>query len=289
MQRNRTLARLRAEGIMDMNRELTLPLLPQRIAVVSSEQAAGYRDFVQQLFHNQYGYRFAVTLFAASVQGKNAEQTITEALTQIFERRAEFDAVAVLRGGGSQSDLACFDTYAVASLVAQFPIPVVTGIGHDKDTSVTDSVAHTMLKTPTAAAEFFIEQYAMQERYLEQLRNSVAHVWGQHSERLQARLRQYAMRINVCASKVCSMQAEKITRHLPQRLYAATSQALFYEKNKLQYLEGKLHLLDPHNVLRRGYSLTLLDGKTLRDAQQARQGDTLRTLLSNGEVVSVVT
>ena len=155
-QRQLTIRRLQADGVWDMNREMPLPLLVQRIAVVSSSAAAGYRDFRNELRGG--GYAFTVTLFDAVVQGAAAEESLVAALCAVAERADEFDAVVLIRGGGSASDLSCFNSYRLCSHVAQFPLPVITGIGHDKDTSVADMVAHTALKTPTAVATWLTER-----------------------------------------------------------------------------------------------------------------------------------
>ena len=153
-----TIEQLKADGVWDMNREQTLPLPVQRVAVVSSASAAGYRDFMQELKASAYSLR--TTLFEAVMQGQAAEDSLCEALEQVAERMEEFDVVVIIRGGGSVSDLSCFNSYRLCSYVAQFPLPVITGIGHDKDTSVADMVAHTPLKTPPAVAAWLVEGLA---------------------------------------------------------------------------------------------------------------------------------
>ena len=150
--------RLEEDGVINMNKELNLPLLPQRIAVISSKTAAGYQDFMDQLLNNPYNYKFYLKLFPAIMQGQQAEESIISSLEKIFDYEDFFDLVVIIRGGGSQSDLSCFDSYQMASNVAQFPLPVLTGIGHEKDESVIDIVANKKLKTPTAVAEFIIDQ-----------------------------------------------------------------------------------------------------------------------------------
>ncbi|MBN1988579.1 MAG: exodeoxyribonuclease VII large subunit [Bacteroidales bacterium] len=159
LKRRETIQRLENEGVINMNKELSMPLLPKRVAVISSDKAAGYQDFVNQITDNPYGYSIELTLFPAVMQGTQAEASIVNALNQVYEQQENFDTVAIIRGGGSQSDLACFDEYWVAANIAQFPLPVITGIGHEKDTSVADMVAHQRLKTPTAAAEFIITKF----------------------------------------------------------------------------------------------------------------------------------
>jgi len=153
-----TIRKLEADGIINMNKELTFPLVPQKIAVISSETAAGYQDFMHQLTHNKYGYKYYIKLFPSIMQGLQAENSIIETLGRIFEYEDFFDMVVLIRGGGSQADLNCFNNYLLAANIAQFPLPVLTGIGHDKDESIVDIVAHQKLKTPTAVAEYIIEK-----------------------------------------------------------------------------------------------------------------------------------
>ncbi len=166
LQKAETLRRLEAEGVIGMNRELELPVVPQRIAVISSAQAAGYQDFMDQLHGNSNGYVFYTKLFPALMQGKEAEESIIRAFDKVFRHDAFFDVVVLIRGGGAQSDLACYNGYWLAYHITQFPLPVITGIGHDKDESVSDMVAHTPLKTPTAVAEFLIDRVSAFEEYL---------------------------------------------------------------------------------------------------------------------------
>lgn len=163
LKKRETISKLIADGIMEMNKELELPLLPKRIAIISSPNAAGFQDFINQLTYNQYGYRFSHELFPSTMQGDDAEKSIIKALSNIHNSIEHFDAVTIVRGGGAQTDLSCFDSYMLASEIAQYPLPVITGIGHDKDVSVVDMVAHTSQKTPTAVAEFLISKFVEAE------------------------------------------------------------------------------------------------------------------------------
>ncbi len=165
--------RLEEEGVMDMNKELQLPLVPQRLAIISSPTAAGYEDFVNQLDNNQLGFKIYHKLFQAIMQGNDAEQSMISALDQVYAYEDFFDAVVIIRGGGSSADLMCFDGYWLAYHIAQFPLPVITGIGHERDESVADMVAHTKLKTPTAVAEFIIDQMSHFYGWLEDLQAQV--------------------------------------------------------------------------------------------------------------------
>jgi exodeoxyribonuclease VII large subunit len=187
--------RLEKEGVLDMNKEIPLPIVPQKIAVVSSLTAAGYEDFMDQLQGNSYGYQFFTRLFPAVMQGENAEQSIIESLEKIFEFESHFDAVVIIRGGGSKSDLACFDSYDLAYHVSQFPLPVITGIGHEQDDTITDLVAHTRLKTPTAVAGFFIDKLASFEAELEEFQdvliNTTISILNEQKLRLQLYQQKY--------------------------------------------------------------------------------------------------
>jgi len=166
--RKEIISRLEKEGVIDMNRETDMPLVPQKIAIISSKTAAGYEDFLEQLLNNGYGYKFYTKLFPAVMQGEKTESSIIHALERIFEYESVFDLVVIIRGGGSKSDLASFDTYELAFHVSQFPLPVITGIGHEQDDSIVDLVAHTRLKTPTAVAEFLIDRLASFEANLDE-------------------------------------------------------------------------------------------------------------------------
>lgn len=170
--RREIIARLQSEGVAEMNKELDLPLVPQKIAIISSSTAAGYQDFIDQLTNNPAGYHFDLKLFPAIMQGNQAESSIIGALEQIYLYESFFDAVVIIRGGGSQADLSCFDNYNLAYFITQFPLPVITGIGHEKDDSIVDMVAHTRLKTPTAVAEFLISGVAQFDVHLDELKNN---------------------------------------------------------------------------------------------------------------------
>ena len=166
--RKEIISRLEKEGVLDMNRDTDLPLVPQKIAIISSKTAAGYEDFLEQLLNNGYGYKFYTKLFPAVMQGEKTESSIIQALEEIFEHESFFDLVVIIRGGGSKSDLASFDSYELAFHVSQFPLPVITGIGHEQDDTIVDLIAHTRLKTPTAVAEFLIDRLASFEATLDE-------------------------------------------------------------------------------------------------------------------------
>ena len=284
--RNKTIAQLRTDGVFDMNRALELPPLPRSVAVISSEGAAGYGDFMQQLHHNSYGYTFRTALFQATVQGRDAEPSIISALEQIYERAAEFDVVAILRGGGSQSDLSCFDSYALASNVAQFPLPVITGIGHDRDVSVVDMVAHASLKTPTAAAEFLVEKMAEQEARIEELWEALSESWRRILTECRRNLQSLQVTLKLYAQHYLQQERTRITTYLPQRLTQAAARSIAHRRLALDKLDSELKLANPATILLRGYSITLQNGALLRSAGNVKKGDRIETILHNGKVAS---
>jgi exodeoxyribonuclease VII large subunit len=284
--RKNTIAQLRADGVFDMNRALELPLLPQCVAIISSESAAGYGDFMQQLHHNSYGYTFCTALFQATVQGREAELSIISALEQVYERASEFDVVAILRGGGSQSDLSCFDSYALASNVAQFPLPVVAGIGHDRDVSVVDMVAHASLKTPTAAAEFLIEKMAAQDARIEDLWEALSERWNRTLTECRSSLQSFQVTLKLHVQRYMQQEKARITTYLPQRLTQAAAQSIAHQRLTLNRLDSELKLANPATVLQRGYSITLKNGALLKSAKDVKKGDRIETILHDGKVAS---
>jgi exodeoxyribonuclease VII large subunit len=284
--RKNTVAQLRTDGVFDMNRLLELPPLPRSVAIISSESAAGYGDFMQQLHNNRYGYTFRTALFQATVQGKDAEPSIIGALDQVYERASEFDVVAILRGGGSQSDLSCFDSYALASNVAQFPLPVITGIGHDRDVSVVDMVAHASLKTPTAAAEFLVEKMAAQEAAIEALQKALRESWDRILTECRHNLQSFQATLKLCAQHYMQQERTRTAAYLPQRLLQAAFQSIAHQRLALDRLDGELKLADPAAILQRGYSITLRNGALLRSAKGVKRGDRIETILSDGKVAS---
>ncbi|MBO7260083.1 MAG: exodeoxyribonuclease VII large subunit, partial [Bacteroidaceae bacterium] len=196
--RKEILARLEADGVLELNKELKIPMLPQRIAVISSATAAGYGDFCNQLNENQYGFKFSVTLFSAVMQGDRAESSIISALDSIAIRAKDFDVVVIIRGGGATSDLNCFDSYMLAMNIANFPLPVITGIGHERDDTVIDVVAHTRVKTPTAAAELLIGVVLDSAAHLQQLSVRFA-------DRIRVLMEEEKRRMTVLSQKIPSL------------------------------------------------------------------------------------
>jgi exodeoxyribonuclease VII large subunit len=266
MQRQRTIDQLKADGIFDMNRTLALPRLVQRIAVISSATAAGYGDFCKQLQGNQYGYYFSATLFEAAVQGDGAAASIIEALDSIAECRDQFDCVAIIRGGGSKTDLACFDQLAISQHICQFPLPIITGIGHDRDESVADLVANTPLKTPTAVAQFLIDRAHGCDMAL--------------NAKSAAIMRKVAMAMSGKISAVY-MAWDRIINRVKNRLLQADA--------RLQTIEARIEARSPKAVLRRGYTYVMVDGKIVTTAAQLKDGQKITTVFNDGTATSVVT
>lgn len=264
MQRNKTIQRLKAEGCMDMNSQLQLPLLPRRLAVISSATAAGYRDFMKHLGNNEYGFRFFATLFPAQMQGEEAPQSIVSALDAIAGQEDEFDAVVIIRGGGAAMDLVCFDDYDLAVNIAQFPLPVVTGIGHDHDYHIADMVAHTWLKTPTAVADFFVELFMQQEQY-------IMHLF---------------QRISLTLTQKISIERERLKR-VQDLLGIGAANVLLKQKQILELLQMRVLAADPARILEKGFAIATIGGKRAAAADIV-QGSTVRLRFGDGEVEFVV-
>ena len=352
-QRREIIRRLQEDGVFEMNKELELPVVPQRIAIISSPTAAGLQDFMDQLHNNPHQFVFYTKLFDAVMQGNEAPQSIKNALDQIFEQEDLFDAVVIIRGGGAQLDLACFDHYELASHVAQFPLPVITGIGHDKDDTVIDLVAHTRMKTPTAVAEFLISGALRFSQELKELEKHFTELVTDRLEDKKTRLNDAADQLNQLVSQMIVTQQNRLTiariqlanqseaflknqqsglrqltvgvRNLTNRFVSRQSHLLDQSGNKLRFvfreqiinnknlinqfqylikirsldqiqkekkdlstIQEKLRLVDPQNILKRGYSLTMMNGKIIKSVQQLKKGDLLETRLSDGMITSEV-
>ncbi len=263
--RQEIIRQLKEEGVFDLQRELHIPTFAKRIAVISAQNAAGYGDFCRQLEDNDYGFRFEVTLFPAIMQGEQVETSVISALNNVYERIHDFDVVCILRGGGASADLSGFDTLALAENVAQFPLPIITGIGHDRDESILDMISHTRVKTPTAAAAFLIDH----------LRN----VWE--------RISQLTMLIPTLALRVLSESRHRIEL-LENRLPVAIERRMTTQRNLLENLTIKLQGFDPQLLLSRGYSITLHNGRAVRDPKQLKPGEEIETRVEKGTIKSIV-
>ena len=286
--RQEIIRQLKEEGVFDLQRELRIPTFAKRIAVISAPNAAGYGDFCHQLEDNEYGFRFEVTLFPAIMQGEQVEQSVIAALNQIYNSQLEaFDVVCILRGGGATADLSGFDTLALAENVAQFPLPVITGIGHDRDESILDMVANTRVKTPTAAAALLIDHL---RNVWERINDAEAFINQYISLRIsyqQQRINQLTTLIPTLALRLLSDQRHRIEL-LQNRLPVAIERRLTSQKHLLESLSLKLQGFDPQLLLHRGYSITLKDGKAVRDPMLLKPGDEIETRVEKGTIRSVV-
>lgn len=322
--------RLINEGVFDMNKTQTLPAVIQNIAVISSSTAAGYGDFVNHLETNTYGYHINITLFEAAMQGEQTETSILDALNRIGEEYENYDAVAIIRGGGSKNDLSWFDNYNIAYMVTQFPLPVISGIGHERDESIVDMVAHTRMKTPTAVANFIIDYNAQfeeqvdstsseifgiakeflmsSEMYLNNMTMSIMKVrtrLSKDTERcdkimseirtgLNVRMKEEEMKLNMIGNKLETSPKRLISEQeshlngIKELISRTTKHRIEKANEKLSFLEHRLTLNDPRTILKRGYSITRINGKVVTNDLETNEGDIMETLLYDGKVTSVV-
>lgn len=286
--RKEILAQLEADGIINDNRELPLPSLLKHIAIVSSAGAAGYGDFCNQLEHNDYGLFFHLQLFPAVMQGTNVEESVMNALAAIADEAERWDCVVIIRGGGATGDLSDFDSYPLAAAVAQMPIPVIVGIGHERDETVLDFVAHTRVKTPTAAAAFLIDNGAQQLARLDDIQYRMMQSITLLCERQQRRIEQLTVRLT-SAPRQRLLTEQHHLEMLKTRYMQAAKFILQNARLKLSNQETRFASLDPSLQLKRGYSITYTaDGKLLRSAKDLRSGDCLVTRLADGTVTSEV-
>jgi exodeoxyribonuclease VII large subunit len=330
--RQQVIKRLEDEGVISMNRELELPSVPCNIAVISSKNAAGYSDFINHLKGNSYGYVFNTALFDASMQGAETEHSVISALDSIADKCDLFDLVVIIRGGGSQTDLSWFDNYNIAYHITQFPLPVITGIGHERDMTVADLVAFRSLKTPTAVADFLIDCFVETENTLTGMSREITEIARKIIEKNRNRLELSRMRlipvsrmmlsdakenlsikiieiINlgkevilkagiapsnyytrlVAATKTISSNRESDLDRKTRNLITFSSNALSKNNSTLSQFESSLNILNPENVLKRGYTITSMNGKLVKTAEELKQGDNIRTVFIDGIVHSNVT
>jgi exodeoxyribonuclease VII large subunit len=285
--RREILKQLEEEGVLTLNKELEMPVLPQRIAVVSSPTAAGYGDFCHQLKNNSRGFFFHTELFPALMQGDRVEESVLSALDAILNRQEDFDAVVIIRGGGATSDLSGFDTYLLAAACAQFPLPIITGIGHERDDTVLDSVAHTRVKTPTAAAEYLINCMELAADELEVLISQLHESVRSRLTEEHRKLISYRNRIpSAVVRRVSDAKLALLTTRKDISLAVQTS--LSRQRHRLELLQQRLADASPEKMLARGYSITLKDGKVVKNAAMLNEEDEIITRFYRGEVASVI-
>ena len=259
LERQKTIARLRDEGMFDMNSTLELTPLPRSLAIISSETAAGYRDFINHLHQNDYGFKFITELFPAPVQGSSASAGIIEAMDKVAARAGEFDMLLIIRGGGSVQDLICFDDYELAANIAQFPIPVLTGIGHDHDFHIADMVAHKSVKTPTAAAGFLIDIFAAEEQ-------QVLYLSGRLFSAIETRV------------IVETNRLENYKRNLMEGYRSNISNSM----HRLDLLQQRILSNNPLTLLKKGYSITLCNGKRVYSVDDVVRGNNVKVFMDKG-------
>ena len=291
--RQEIIRQLKEEGVFDLQRELELPLFCQHIAVISSESAAGYGDFCHQLSDNPYGFQFQTQLFPAIMQGEGVSQSIISALENIYNGQWStvngqcFDCVVIIRGGGATSDMSGFDTLSLAENVANFPLPIITGIGHDRDESILDMVSHTRVKTPTAAAAFLVDHLKGVLDTIEGAQSLITHYARQKLSTLQSQLATIQEILPKLFLAVKIRQDARI-ENLEARFPLLAERRLTAERHRLQLTEEKLKALDPQLLLKRGYSITLHNGKAVHNPLALKAGDEIETRLEKGTIKSII-
>jgi len=331
LKRQMVIKKLEDEGVFTMNKGLPFPVIPQRIAVISSKSAAGYSDFTNQLTTNNNGYVFYTALFETTMQGKETEQSVINSLDRIAGHMEMFDVVAVIRGGGSQSDLSWFDSYNIAYHITQFPLPVITGIGHEKDLSVTDMVAFRSLKTPTAVADHLIDCITETETRMEEMVNEIIDASRMIVEANRSLLDTFRMKLIPVARLMVSNQKEELSNRIIEMInfgreliaeaglipatqksklisasgYFSTGKSIFVENKKNELisktighinkmhdrndgLANRLKIMDPEGVLRRGYTITSMNGKIIKSAKHIDIDSLIDTKFSDGKIKSKV-
>ncbi len=301
--------RLTAEGIIEMNRQIEICDIPQRIAIISSRSAAGYGDFMNQLQHNPQQIQFYTVLFEATMQGVNTAPSIIAALDRIFENIDLFDCVVIIRGGGATSELNAFDDYDLAAHIAQFPIPIITGVGHERDTTVIDYVAHLRVKTPTAAAEWLIERgeqglalinnltqtiiniskdmIAGARQQMAYISSTIPYLAENRIENGKSELKNLGNMIPMCVQNRINNSNIELS-HTRQNISQVVARKMEIASIKLESLNDTVKILSPENTLNRGYSLTMCSGKVVVDTSQVNIGDTITTRLKSGIIVSEI-
>ena len=331
LKRRETINRLIADGVFEMNREQQLDMLPNRIAVISSPQAAGYEDFRKQLLGNRNGYRFSIKLFEATMQGEDAEASIVDALSMIYNQLDEFDLVAIVRGGGASADLSCFDSYTLSNHIAQFPLPIFTGIGHEKDTTVADLVAYKSVKTPTALAEYLIDVVGEAEQQYTYQKDRLIELSAEYVDISTSRLIELGSELKSTCQLIIFQNTNKLTKtwsalpslaklyifrgattvkNLETQLNSSTKRFFITQKylipdyrkvlktlsiqkmtsnyKRIEFMERMLATINPANTLKKGYTITKVDGKAAKSASEIMQGNLITTIFWDGEVKSIV-
>ncbi|MDR0682385.1 MAG: exodeoxyribonuclease VII large subunit [Dysgonamonadaceae bacterium] len=285
--RQQILNRLEKEGILSLNKELEMPLLPQKIAVITSPTAAGYEDFINHLENNKHGFVFYTHLFPAVMQGEQTEKSIISALNTIYENRETFDAVVIIRGGGATSDLASFDTYSLAANCAQFPLPVITGIGHERDDTVLDFISKYRAKTPTAVADYLLAYLENAFSALCKCQSNLIFASNRMLDSSFEEIQQLTRHLHLYVYN--TLERQNLTLCLiKDNLQKFSKQFFTTEEIKLREKASFFKLSSPEYILSKGYSVTLKDGKVVKSAQTLQDGDAIETILKEGKISSIV-
>ncbi|MCD7713452.1 MAG: exodeoxyribonuclease VII large subunit [Prevotella sp.] len=287
LRRQEVILKLKDEGVFDLQRELALPLFCQRIAVISSATAAGYGDFCNQMANNEYGFSFFLTLFPAIMQGEMTSQSIISQLDEINKKLDEFDCVVIIRGGGATADMSAFDTLELAENVANFPLPIITGIGHERDECVLDLISHFKAKTPTAVAAFLIDRLVAVWSRVEAAKETIFNSSNTLIERQKTNLRQLSTTIKTGAKLACSNQ-ENAVRLINVRIANALQTLINSQSHRLEIIAQRIAGLDPNLLLRRGYTLTLADGRIVKRSETLRPGQAIETVFADGKAKSII-
>ena len=285
--RREILNQLQQDGIINDNKALPLPRLLHRIAVVSSATAAGYGDFVNQLQHNEYGLHFCIQLFPAVMQGQHVSESVVSAIENILQVEESFDLVVIIRGGGATGDLCDFDSYPLAACIAQCPLPVVVGIGHERDETVLDYVAHTRVKTPTAAAAFIIDYQAQEAALLDDMYHRIVKNAELSIQKARQRMEHLQKMLPILFLNFREKQDAQL-QLLLRRFQTTALRTMEQERHRQMLLQQRLTLLDPKALLKRGYSITTCGGKIVRSSSDVFEGEVITTSLQEGEIHSKV-
>jgi len=287
LNRQKTISKLKKENLLNKNKETNLPIVIKNIAIISSEKAAGLQDFYEHLNNNPYGYKFKTNLFDSSMQGNYVERDVVSKLTLIKNDYSSYDCVVIIRGGGSKMDLSYFDNYNICANVAKFPIPILTGIGHDIDQNVIEMVAHSPLKTPTAVADFIVELNLNFEMVINELDSKIKNISTNIIFQKFQNIKSIISTINNKGHLIISNENNKVKSLYKDIIYKSTS-LISNESNKLDNISNLLNYSNPDNLLKKGYSISTKDGKILKSIENINKNDVVKTILFDGEFESTV-
>ncbi|MEN8264206.1 MAG: exodeoxyribonuclease VII large subunit [Nitrospirota bacterium] len=286
VKRKEILEKLAKERLTGRNKELEFPLVPQRVGIISSSTAAGYEDLMSHLLNNAYGYKFATRLYEAVMQGDRAEASIVDALGQCSDDASQLDVVVIVRGGGGQTDLHCFDSYEIGKAIAMLPLPVISGIGHQRDVTVVDEISNTRAKTPTAVADMIITGMKDFEDRIDLLAHNLVHGAGKLNLDMRETLSSLSKQLEIAMRNELLDNFHKLSAFVKTLRYSA--KLIQNEKQKLKAAESSINHLNPANVLKRGYSITYHDSKLVKSISDIETGDNLTTVVYEGEIMSEV-